>query len=800
MAVPSINTFGMLDELGNNFLAAQQRDQQNDLLAQATGAPPPSQQPGFFGRLLSGQNPFVPQTQNATGTALPTAPPPAASPTVASAAAGTGIASGMKPFQDAIASIESSGSGGYSAIGPKTASGDQAYGKYQVMGANIPQWTQEVLGQSLTPQQFLASPQAQDAVFNSKFGSFLKSTGSPQDAASMWFTGRTLAGGGAAARDVNNMSGQQYAAKFQRALDYGAGGGPSAGPTPVGGTQLAGQVPTPNTVSAGAISGGNLAIPVSGYEGQFTRGQADDSEGKPSQAEWDAANAARLRAVPQGVPANPAVQAGGRLDMTPAPGATGPSGVPSVGSGATATPAGQNLIFPYANTAMLAQMANGPYGVAAKMALEQRVKLGEPAIQEVPVNDAQGNYAGTQKAYVSIGANGQPQVIPFGAVDTTKVKESTKFSVIGEDQFGNKQYGFVDPTTGKVTPYQGGAGAAPAQNFDLHGEAYIATLDPRMASQVRAILEGRAPYPTGMLLKTPYGQQLAAAVTQADPTFESGNATARVKVRNEFLAGGPSSPAARVTAGNNAINHMDEANYYAQQLNDLGFDTLNAAANAATPGSSEIGKALKGYNTAVNNFAGEIVKFNTGSEGALEDRREKAALFSQNLTAGERKNAMLSQLGILTSNMSSLQERWREGMGPLVPDFNVIHPDSLHAIERIKGNEPYPPPGGLPPSLRGQFTQKGESAAGGPPAGAPIVVPGGAQGQSAPPAVGGTAVVGGTAGIFTAQPMEKQKAAIIMLRKDPSLAPDLDAKFGLGTSDRILGRGKALNPAEGPVL
>src|SRR5690348_11620676 len=66
----------------------------------------------------------------------------------------------MQSYAHAISANESGGN--YGALGPVTRTGDRAYGKYQVMGANIPQWTAEVLGHAMTPQQFLASPQAQD--------------------------------------------------------------------------------------------------------------------------------------------------------------------------------------------------------------------------------------------------------------------------------------------------------------------------------------------------------------------------------------------------------------------------------------------------------------------------------------------------------------------------------------------------------------------------------------------------------------------------------------------------------------
>lgn len=56
------------------------------------------------------------------------------------------------------------------------------------MGQNIPQWTQEVLGRQMTPQEFLANPQAQDAVFNAKFGALVQKHG-PEGAARAWFAG-----------------------------------------------------------------------------------------------------------------------------------------------------------------------------------------------------------------------------------------------------------------------------------------------------------------------------------------------------------------------------------------------------------------------------------------------------------------------------------------------------------------------------------------------------------------------------------------------------------------------------------
>jgi hypothetical protein len=118
-------------------------------------------------------------------------------------------------YADAVKSIESGGN--YGALGPLTKTGDRAYGAYQVMGANIPSWTKGATGSSLSPSEFLGNKSAQDAVFAKYFGASVSKYGNPQDAASVWFTGRPLSQG-AGASDVLGTTGSGYVDKFNKAL------------------------------------------------------------------------------------------------------------------------------------------------------------------------------------------------------------------------------------------------------------------------------------------------------------------------------------------------------------------------------------------------------------------------------------------------------------------------------------------------------------------------------------------------------------------------------------------------------
>lgn len=199
----------------------------------------------------------------ALGIQMPAAAPSASTDTspiakIASLFSGDGDTSAPKPpapippaggggdFGSAIAGIESGGR--YDALGPKTKTGDQAHGKYQVMGANVGPWTKEILGKEMSPQEFLASPEAQDAVFKGKFGQYAQKYG-PEGAARAWFAGE----GGMNNLDAKDQLGTsvgQYGRKFAQAAGPTAfAGSPGAPQTPA---PTPGATPAPTTAAAPA--------------------------------------------------------------------------------------------------------------------------------------------------------------------------------------------------------------------------------------------------------------------------------------------------------------------------------------------------------------------------------------------------------------------------------------------------------------------------------------------------------------------------------------------------------------------
>lgn len=109
---------------------------------------------------------------------------------------GVSYGSGIVDIGQAAEAIGTFESGGrYNLEGIQTKYG-RALGKYQVMEKFLPEFLADAGMPPMTKEEFLKSPQAQDQLFTTRFGRYMKETGSFNDAASKWFSGRTMAQAG----------------------------------------------------------------------------------------------------------------------------------------------------------------------------------------------------------------------------------------------------------------------------------------------------------------------------------------------------------------------------------------------------------------------------------------------------------------------------------------------------------------------------------------------------------------------------------------------------------------------------
>ena len=324
-----------------------------------------------------------------------------------------------------IARTESQGSGGYSAMGPVTGSGDRAFGKYQVMGANIPQWTQAALGQPMTPQQFLASPQAQEAVVNHRLGGYLNQFG-PEGAARAWFTGSPTGKGA----DLNGMTGDRYAALATQGL--GAPGQAMA---------FGGQTPAPPPSPAvGAIqnaAGAPQGLPASMQPNMMVAGPGAPSMGR---------GGGNPSAVPPPLPpdanggGNPLSALGNMFGMGNPSSPQGGNGPAPAGGGVNGAqdPRMQGLL----------QVLSDPYAApGAKQVAMQFLQYYMPHPTEWRTNPGTNDQQGFNPV------TGQPIAGQFHAGP-----HKTSVQKIGTDILGQEEYGVFDKNTGQLIRRIGGAG------------------------------------------------------------------------------------------------------------------------------------------------------------------------------------------------------------------------------------------------------------------------------------------------------------------------------------------------------
>lgn len=137
---------------------------------------------------------------------------------------------GFEAFLWSLTQQESGGN--YGAVG-QWVNGDRAYGRYQVMGANVGNWTAKYYGRRLTPQQYLNNRAAQDAVVRGVLGGYYRKYGA-RGAAAMWYSGQSNPN-----KTYGNPPVYQYVnSVMSRAGQYagqstGSGGGGYTGGDPV---------------------------------------------------------------------------------------------------------------------------------------------------------------------------------------------------------------------------------------------------------------------------------------------------------------------------------------------------------------------------------------------------------------------------------------------------------------------------------------------------------------------------------------------------------------------------------------
>jgi hypothetical protein len=292
-------------------------------------------------------------------------------------------------------------------------------------------------------------------------------------------------------------------------------------------------------------------------------------------------------------------------------------------------------------------------------------------------------------------------------------------------------------TTSLDTTAQG-----PGPGGDVHGEDYLKTLDPTMASLIKSYADGRQAFPSGFALKSPYFQNLIKMVSQYDPQFDAVNYQARASTRRDFTSG---KSAQTINSLNTALGHLNMLDQAGDALSNSDIPAWNYVKNSL---ASATGQPAPGnFKAAAGLVAEELTRVYRQAGGSEADISRHMADLSASASPEQRRGALYEIAELLKSKLDAMGDQYNQGMGTAQDPLKLLNPHAQTAFQHLLDYGP-------------------EGVGIGKPA-APA---------SAPPAVGPTSL--------SVDP--RDAAALRANVNNPAAIAAIDRKYGDGTASQIL--------------
>jgi len=159
-------------------------------------------------------------------------------------------------------------------------------------------------------------------------------------------------------------------------------------------------------------------------------------------------------------------------------------------------------------------------------------------------------------------------------------------------------------------------------NTTLTGDAFLKTLSPTDQSHVKAISEGREPFPTPrMMASNPYYEYLADAVAQYNPGFDTTVFNTRKNANTAFTTG---IQGRQLLAFGSAVKHLETLGGLIDALKNKDTIQLNRLNNLWEKQTGQ--SAVTNFEAAKGIVAKEIMKSIVTGGGGVEERQELSRL------------------------------------------------------------------------------------------------------------------------------------------------------------------------------
>lgn len=187
------------------------------------------------------------------------------------------------------------------------------------------------------------------------------------------------------------------------------------------------------------------------------------------------------------------------------------------------------------------------------------------------------------------------------------------------------------------------------------GDAYLQTIPQGIRSTVKAVASGQMAPPTSFAMTKPYWQQVMAAVTQFDPSYDSSTQPLRVAAAKQFTGNGK---AAQVVSSVNRLAYHINDLY--RDSRDLSGWNLGPASGLVNSGLQSFEKAaLARYNATLPFIAGELQKLSKNGSAAEGETRQIMANLAPTQPASARLAAVQQLVELAQGQFKPIRDQWQ---------------------------------------------------------------------------------------------------------------------------------------------
>lgn len=249
--------------------------------------------------------------------------------------------------------------------------------------------------------------------------------------------------------------------------------------------------------------------------------------------------------------------------------------------------------------------------------------------------------------------------------DIGRLNEDLKAGRITQDQF-NQAMSRKGSLPG-ITP----------ENAHLNGDAFLATLEPTMANNVKALIKYEAPLTT---FSSRQGERAAllAAARQADPNFNAMKYPVRQQVMADFTKG---PTANNIVALDQGINHMGTLYDLGQALENKDLKAVNSIINIV---KDQTGRPeVNNFNTAKQAVGEELMRVFRQVNASEVEAAQWQKKFSEASSPAQLKGAIQTATTLLEGRVNAINNRWNRAFDTDKGYPNLFSPEAIDVFKRV---------------------------------------------------------------------------------------------------------------------